>query len=774
MAKDCDFADAMLLCRNWDEFADLHTPALWQYFPAFKWFAWSGNRMTEEVISRGCVPFFVDVTAEDLTTHNRMSRITQRTLAAKQIVIEARKIVCAYMKRNCAASRRFIQCMLLDRGELMILVRDGRTGKIVVVPDEDDRWLRRRIPGFMCPEPVLFDQSLPDHFPFIEITNPVHVLQNGGMLPSLLNDEANSLHKTLLPDKPVNADDAISDDEDSAWESDDGAGNNGARIWDAVRAKDPKVRAEKRALIRKLDFESVQLRIPISKLTKIMSSQEIMERDRSYIFKETFHLSDLETGAATKYDVSTRLVRSVQRFVPDTPKLDWPWFCIELLNWMNLRLRYKDCNVEPLKPWPHRYMAQDITQAFVTMALFFPNGSEFKSSPLFDPLERSKHRRYCRTRTRNRFRPASFWSEIEGLKAQSNNRKPMSELYPLEWSILARSTVAKLYRGGAPGPAPFSPEPQICPRYVIVNTEPHRPDGPDVSIQYNWKREDFMEGMPANYVDYADWPDLTSKIRPFATAHPNARFSLLKLWSAPRFYPIMLQTPSRLMTAFLGTADRAMEWKFLPKDMPASEWSIHNSVRLRLECLRQAIMSVSDAEIAAASQKAAAERRAKEEAEARVAAEIVAAAEAAEAAKMGGKKKKRREKEKKDKKSWWDKKYEREKAKNDADEKRRADEKWHYGQCELDERADHRGDLILVMGTDELDFLKWSTAVMFAIQAKPWFREVDLWKSFVHVDVVFVEGLDRYWLGYERPEETGDIRGRSLLSTRLKAERFWD
>jgi hypothetical protein len=40
-------------------------------------------------------------------------------------------------------------------------------------------------------------------------------------------------------------------------------------------------------------------------------------------------------------------------------------------------------------------------------------------------------------------------------------------------------------------------------------------------------------------------------------------------------------------------------------------------------------------------------------------------------------------------------------------------------------------------------------AVMFALQTKPWFRQVDLWKSFVNVDLELLEGLDRFHLRWE-------------------------
>jgi hypothetical protein len=55
-------------------------------------------------------------------------------------------------------------------------------------------------------------------------------------------------------------------------------------------------------------------------------------------------------------------------------------------------------------------------------------------------------------------------------------------------------------------------------------------------------------------------------------------------------------------------------------------------------------------------------------------------------------------------------------------------------------------DKFLVMGTDEKDLEKYTAALTFAIQMRPWRLEIDLWKSFVNVDMKFLEGLNDEWL----------------------------
>lgn len=64
----------------------------------------------------------------------------------------------------------------------------------------------------------------------------------------------------------------------------------------------------------------------------------------------------------------------------------------------------------------------------------------------------------------------------------------------------------------------------------------------------------------------------------------------------------------------------------------------------------------------------------------------------------------------------------------------------------LKKQVTFRGDIILISGQDEMDLFTASTIVTFAMQTKPWMREVDLWRCFVNVELAFLEGLDGSWL----------------------------
>ncbi len=62
------------------------------------------------------------------------------------------------------------------------------------------------------------------------------------------------------------------------------------------------------------------------------------------------------------------------------------------------------------------------------------------------------------------------------------------------------------------------------------------------------------------------------------------------------------------------------------------------------------------------------------------------------------------------------------------------------------QKCDAKRDKYLVMAADEEGLFKLVAATTFAIQTKPRRLELDLWKSFVNVDIKFLEGLDNKWL----------------------------
>lgn len=209
-----------------------------------------------------------------------------------------------------------------------------------------------------------------------------------------------------------------------------------------------------------------------------------------------------------------------------------------------------------------------------------------------------------------------------------------------------------MYRIGIIKPAFLENTLQIVLGVATAHTEPHRPNKLDLFINYDDRNDLTSLEYPSFFVSPNQWPELLPVARSFNKAHPGARFALLRLWSASHFYPLMVGPGSRRSTSFLDSVGRSWEWKFVPKDLPGSEMSLHYTVGRRLELLKKQFAG----------------------------------------------------------------------------------------------NVTYRGDLILVRGKDANELLKYCTAVTFAMQTKPWVREVDLHKSFINVDLGFLEGLEFFWI----------------------------
>ncbi|KAK4944844.1 hypothetical protein LTR10_015763 [Elasticomyces elasticus] len=146
LARNCSLYKAAELCKSWDEFYELNLLALYFYFPNPEWFSGvSENFVQRSYIQMGFVPFNIFQDAE-LLNFNRKGR----TSAGRRVhaSIEVRNWICAQMKRNDPVSRRFIQYASMRALEIMILVRDGKTGRIIVQPPEKELWLERRRGGY--------------------------------------------------------------------------------------------------------------------------------------------------------------------------------------------------------------------------------------------------------------------------------------------------------------------------------------------------------------------------------------------------------------------------------------------------------------------------------------------------------------------------------------------------------------------------------------------------------------------------------------------------
>ncbi|KAF7546260.1 hypothetical protein G7Z17_g8560 [Cylindrodendrum hubeiense] len=795
MAKDCDLKHAIQLCRNWSEFTDLNILTHWQYFPASNWESWGGNKLTEQLQQLRVFPYFMDFEAQ---RHSRRNQVGGRTRGRRQHdFVETRNVLAVHMKRSDPVTRRFLQYLMIRTGELLVLVRDGKTGRVITAPPEEHLWTYRMKQGLgrasksewhnvLEVGPMFFDLTdtmrewrfgfddyydvfiwdfVPDqsHIPLYNlviselrnawrITHPRDVFINMKPLLQTLTREKDTMRtRQIKPGEEVESLWEVVMDERTQFRlyevqgqgvtdrTDDDVAqspymfyNKANEVEDAVLFPDELVsnetnvpfrepkngvsRVERGILpsgmkllakgLRKLhrdlpnadlgtineDGEAGPWALPkifktgLKQLLKedlspeqrkllaniglgvipkkpTMGDLQMMERDRAIGFKQSFHDGDLEPGATEKF----REVLGKINFMLDfshSGETDWVWFLVDILKWLKLRATYNSYIENPAAPWPHSYITQDLVKAFACMAMFFPGlevtalvtkfiqssqCEDLRNSSLFDPKERSKTRPDRRARTSYKFRPKEFWTKWREFMTTPHY---YAEVYPMDWSIAIRPIIAHLYREGVITPAHVENDPQIIAGTATANTEPHRPDQLDLFICYDDQYGNFPMVFPPNFEPPDKWAEILPHAQTFAAGHPTARFGLLRLWSAPHYYPFMVGLHNRQMTSFLDSTARAWEWKFVPKDMPGSEFSAHNVTQARLEILQEQFKG----------------------------------------------------------------------------------------------RVINRGDLIFVMGENELDLLKYCTAVTFAMQTKPWLREIDLWKSFVNVDLDFLIDLDSYWM----------------------------
>lgn len=146
IAKGSKLTDAIELCRNWDEFWDLNVLSIFQYFPAPYWGQWAGGRANQQMLQLGFIPYLQFDQAEK-GTFSHSVRDPDRRRDMIPVTVECRNVIGAHIKRDDAVSRRFVQYLAMQAQAVVLLVRDAKTGQVLVKPPEDECWLARARPG---------------------------------------------------------------------------------------------------------------------------------------------------------------------------------------------------------------------------------------------------------------------------------------------------------------------------------------------------------------------------------------------------------------------------------------------------------------------------------------------------------------------------------------------------------------------------------------------------------------------------------------------------
>lgn len=164
IAKDSSLFDAVKLCRHWDELFELSTLAAFQFFPATNWMEWIGDRLKQQHLQlvgpffgswgrshgfslhyQGFISYHEYRDADKVTIHHQSGSRGQ--VRRSHAMLEARNFIAAHVKRNDQASRRLIRYLSMQTHRVLLLVRDAKTGRILISPPTDELWLIRQKSG---------------------------------------------------------------------------------------------------------------------------------------------------------------------------------------------------------------------------------------------------------------------------------------------------------------------------------------------------------------------------------------------------------------------------------------------------------------------------------------------------------------------------------------------------------------------------------------------------------------------------------------------------
>ncbi|KAK5634121.1 hypothetical protein RRF57_009835 [Xylaria bambusicola] len=479
--------------------------------------------------------------------------------------------------------------------------------------------------------------------PFKEVSNPITRLEEGA---SDLNRYLAKMSMAAFLKSPLNPVDLVYDHDDVASDDEPMEDPSGddlevVKHWRLPRLWEDQIKRinesgidyeEKKKLsnVGLLDQRTGRARTGMSDIDFVKNihrfdQMTLSEKDRGAAFLKAFHAGDLEPGAPRNYQETCAIVDGILNQQGTDGSQDWFWFALEIFEWLKVRAHYTEYTQNMMAPWPHPFITQDILKAWAYMAIFFPNleqcrpaaeffeseeGRQYQQSPLRDLRQRASTLPDIRTKTSFKYRPKKFWKEWEDILHDCKKTGTyFADVIPLEWSVATRPIIAKckqppfmyphyldnlisniiaVYLAGIISPVLMQNSPLVVPGFAVANTEPHRPDKLDLFIDYadRQKAKPYPTDVPG-LVRPEDFSALLPIARDFAKANAGARFAILRLWSAPHFYPAMLGDGNRMGTAFLDSLSRAWRWNFIPKDMPVSEWSMYNNIKVRLDLIKK-------------------------------------------------------------------------------------------------------------------------------------------------------------------------------------------
>jgi hypothetical protein len=307
-----------------------------------------------------------------------------------------------------------------------------------------------------------------------------------------------------------------------------------------------------------------------------------MDSERASSFKKIWHAADLEPGAVDRWNRYRRLAKGLEDWVPEHPKQAMHYFLRDMKAVLQMLTRLghgrDDTRFREIRDMRR---AQALVSLFTDPDLDFFNSKEgmsFKGIPLLIQQARADAVPDTRTPHSNKMRPKTHWREWDAIPVEHTADGILLPDTPKHWGITLQPKIAHLYKEGVLSPSydEASSGPAVC------ITEPGREGKPD--LYFDWRHLLDDVDMPPTLQDPTRVAPLLEQAQEYASkVGPRATFSVLRVWSAPHFWPLMLGHDNRRNTSFTDGCERTWEWLFIPKDMPYSEWSIHKTVRMRLE-----------------------------------------------------------------------------------------------------------------------------------------------------------------------------------------------
>lgn len=272
-----------------------------------------------------------------------------------------------------------------------------------------------------------------------------------------------------------------------------------------------------------------------------------MDRAKSKVFKQMWHAAEFELEVRERWSSMQQLIKDCRAaVVRDVPAVIESF---RMLMWLDVH------------PYEHKRVVDDMMDAMAAMTFFFKPTAEkvkaFLSSADAEQLKElgdnqwkaTSLQPYARTPHSNLTRSKASWEDIDRV------RKAAKDPIVREWDLHCRPRIAQLARAGVIGPGYY---PHPCGRATATAEADQKPY---LTMDYRISKDWWPTKSQLSHIRDFRQIHLLPLAQSFAKKHKDACFSLLRVWTHPVFFPLMLGFDNRESTCFYDTLGRAWEFK---------------------------------------------------------------------------------------------------------------------------------------------------------------------------------------------------------------------